>query len=163
MKTETREETVRVTSPVPKPIRRANTRTRQLASSIPKPKWRPPQAGSQRKLPVVKYKSISQETLEPAGETPVDPDDPGGSSTTSSDEFDPGPRVMKYIGFRQMADVSRVFIRLDGKAKYKSYKSSAGLVVELVNTSVPGQEQHAPPRHQLLQQPRDERSGRPLR
>ena len=36
-----------------------------------------------------------------------------------------------------MADVSRVFVRVDGKARYKQYREgSSKFVLELVNTSV---------------------------
>jgi hypothetical protein len=106
--------------------------------------WSPPgvlptvREQRREQLPVVK---IAQDTLQPSGNTPADPDvdDPGASSGGGADanDFDPGPRVMKYVGFQQMADVSRVFVRVDGKAKYRSAKEGGGKVVlELVNTSI---------------------------
>ncbi len=60
----------------------------------------------------------------------------GGGLPSDADDFDPGPRVMKYIGFRQSAGTSRVFVRLDGKAQFRQKKEGATFVLELVNTSV---------------------------
>ncbi len=133
-----KEEPMRVRSPSPKPVRvTPNRRTRQIASSAPRDlhsTWRPPGAGRVRGLPVVHF-GVGQETIQPQGETPVDPDEP--ATVAGDSDFDPGPHIMKYIGFRQMADVSRVFVRLDGKAKYTKRKEGDTVVVELVDTSVP--------------------------
>lgn len=52
-------------------------------------------------------------------------------------DFDPGPRRMNYIGFRQMADVSRIFVRVDGRARYRALRRGATVVLELVDTTVP--------------------------
>jgi hypothetical protein len=135
------EEPVRMAQPAPRPVEIApSPKTQQLASGAPRDLstgWQPPGAGKVRHLPVVKIAG-PQDTLRPSGETPLDPDDEGGTTTKASDgDFDPGPRVMKYIGFRQMADTSRVFVRLDGKAKYKEIKSEGAFILELINTSVP--------------------------
>ena len=55
----------------------------------------------------------------------------------SDDDYDPGPRVMKYIGFKHKPQVSEVFVRLDGKARYKIEKvSDTRVVLELLDTSV---------------------------
>ena len=43
---------------------------------------------------------------------------------------------MTYIGFRQMADVSRVFVRLDGKAQFRELNDGTRFAIELVDTSV---------------------------
>ena len=49
----------------------------------------------------------------------------------------PGRRVMKYIGFRQKAKVSEVFIRCDGKAKFQVVETrSTRIVVQLENTTI---------------------------
>lgn len=137
VKAKTTEPPVRMTSPTPAPVRRTpSRRTQQLASAAPKELdsgWTPPGAGKVRKLPVVRF-GVGQETLQPSGETPLDPEQP---LPEGDGDFDPGPRTMSYIGFRQMADVSRVFVRLDGKAKYKQYREGGNMILELVNTSVP--------------------------
>jgi colicin import membrane protein len=125
----------KVQSPAPRSVRTTPPRrTQQIAA------WAPPGAGKVRGPAAPKF-GVAQETIQPDGETPVDPDEPtkGSSSSGGSgdQDFDPGPRLMKYIGFRQMADVSRVFVRLDGKAKYKQKKEGDTVIVELLNTSVP--------------------------
>jgi colicin import membrane protein len=52
-------------------------------------------------------------------------------------DFKPGKRVMKYIGFRQKAAVSEVFIRCDGKAQFRVVEDSKNkLVVELFDTEI---------------------------
>ncbi|MEE2902840.1 MAG: AMIN domain-containing protein [Myxococcota bacterium] len=49
----------------------------------------------------------------------------------------PGRRVMKYIGFRQKAKVSEVFIRCDGKAKFQVVETQpTRIVVQLKNTTI---------------------------
>ncbi|MBK6689876.1 MAG: AMIN domain-containing protein [Deltaproteobacteria bacterium] len=139
-------------APEPAPTRVSLASTQRLANQAPRPKdnemasgWSPPgvlptvREQRREQLPVVK---IAQDTLQPSGNTPADADvdDPGSSSGgggADANDFDPGPRVMKYVGFQQMADVSRVFVRVDGKAKYRSAKEGGGKVVlELVNTSI---------------------------
>jgi hypothetical protein len=50
--------------------------------------------------------------------------------------WDPGPHVMTYIGFRQRDGISRVFVRLDGRARFRQYQDRATFVLELVDTSV---------------------------
>lgn len=127
----------KVQSPAPRSVRTTPPRrTQQIAA------WAPPGAGKVRGPATPRF-GVAQETIQPDGETPVDPDEPtkGSSGNTSGgggdQDFDPGPRLMKYIGFRQMADVSRVFVRLDGRAKYKQKKEGDTVIVELLNTSVP--------------------------
>lgn len=59
------------------------------------------------------------------------------AKTKPTRDFDPGPRVMKYIGFRSRPAVSEVFIRCDGKARYEIVEQSEGRVVlELMDTSI---------------------------
>ena len=74
-------------------------------------------------------------------QTLVEPDEVSfedeGSTEADAEDFDPGPRRMNYIGFRQMADVSRIFVRIDGKARYRTIRRGAHVVLELVNTTVP--------------------------
>jgi hypothetical protein len=64
----------------------------------------------------------------------------GGGKAHGSDDsqdFDPGPRVMKYIGFRQTSGGSEVFVRTDGKARYRIEKQGDNrIVLELMNTKV---------------------------
>jgi hypothetical protein len=64
----------------------------------------------------------------------------GGKASHGGDDsqdFDPGPRVMKYIGFRQTSGGSEVFVRTDGKARYRIEKQGDNRVVlELMNTKV---------------------------
>lgn len=153
-------------TPTSNPQREAAQTTR-LASAMPKKEdrssanvWQPPtvpvkQAATpeKRQLPVVK---VAQEggTLKPTSTMPADADEPVEETPSSSrvvktvqapdsipapggDEADPGPRVMKYIGFQQMAEVSRVFVRCDGKAKFRELKEgSTSFVLELVDTSI---------------------------
>ena len=57
--------------------------------------------------------------------------------SADADDFDPGPRQLKYIGFRQMAGLSRVFVRMDGKARYRQYREGDTFILELVDSSVP--------------------------
>lgn len=49
---------------------------------------------------------------------------------------DPGPHVMTYIGFRQRDGISRVFVRLDGRARWRQYQEGTTFVLELAETSV---------------------------
>jgi hypothetical protein len=119
--------------------------------------WAPPSipiksSPAPKHLPVVRLASAQEDgkPLKPTATLPADPEEPsgggersvpsGGSSSGGSNadpnDFDPGPRVMKYIGFRQMADVSRVFVRCDGKAKFKQLKNGSAVVLELLNTSI---------------------------
>lgn len=50
---------------------------------------------------------------------------------------DPGRRTMTYIGFRQMAGTSRVFVKLDGRAAYRQRMTRGStFVVELLDTTV---------------------------
>jgi colicin import membrane protein len=113
-------------------------------------------------LPVVRWKVAQNDgKLKPTATLPADPDDEpsgkgsksetppingtesgsagkaaGGGGSAGSSDFDPGPRVMKYIGFQQMADVSRVFVRCDGKAKFKESQNGSTMVLELYNTRI---------------------------
>jgi hypothetical protein len=58
-------------------------------------------------------------------------------SPSDAEESDPGPRTIKYVGFNQKDGVSRVFVRLDGKAKYRQFRQGdERVVVEFVNTAV---------------------------
>jgi hypothetical protein len=57
--------------------------------------------------------------------------DPKGAS-----DFDPGQRVMTYVGFRQKSGSSEVFVRCDGKAKYRVEKMGDKVVLELIDTRV---------------------------
>jgi hypothetical protein len=137
----------------PPPARIANAasprRTAQEESA-----WVPPsipiKSGPPKSLPVLKLaQADGSKPLRPAATLPADPEEPagsapsgGGASSSSSgssadpNDFDPGPRVMKYIGFRQMADVSRVFVRCDGKVKFREMKDGSSVVLELVDTSI---------------------------
>lgn len=130
---------------------RPEARTQRLASAMPNPpmttRWVPPalvHAERRRGLKIVKIAS-PQEALQPEGSTPAEGEDdvrearPAPTMPTSADanDFDPGPRVMKYIGFRQMADTSRIFVRMDGKARYRQSQEGDLLVIELIDTSVP--------------------------
>ncbi len=134
--------------PAAKPTPPKPQRTQQLAA---KPdldrQWSPPAvAPPKRTLPVVKL--AQADTLEPTRTTPADPDTPTmeerpatnfqPSSSDGADpmDFDPGPRVLTYIGFRQMADVSRVFVRVDGKAQFRKLEEGTRFSLELVDTSV---------------------------
>ena len=76
--------------------------------------------------------TLAQAPVEPE-EVSLDEEEP----SAEGQEFDPGPRLMNYIGFRQMADVSRIFVRMDGKARYRTVRRGSNVVLELVNTSVP--------------------------
>jgi len=52
-------------------------------------------------------------------------------------DFKPGTRIMKYIGFRQKASISEVFVRCDGKAKYQVIESSnTKVVLQLYDTVI---------------------------
>ncbi|MCK6548083.1 AMIN domain-containing protein [Myxococcota bacterium] len=115
--------------------------SRERASEVSK--WQPPSLPvPDKKLPVVRYASAQEgQKLQPSAKLPADPDEPAepeGGQTDAKDaaEIDPGPRVMKYIGFQQMAEVSRVFVRLDGKAKYTPIEQGGAFVLELANTSI---------------------------
>jgi hypothetical protein len=110
----------------------------------------PPRAASGRNLPVVRWNVAQNDgKLKPTATLPADPDepanpkarsadvtDPGPSGDSGGKDFDPGPRVMKYIGFQQMAEVSRVFVRCDGKAKFKPSREGSTMVLELYNTRI---------------------------
>lgn len=142
---------VTMTAPPAAPARRTEPRpTAVLASNVPAPAgsgWQPPgvgNAGRPRSLPVVKVAS-PQETLQPEASLPADPDEevrtakppPSLPVSADADDFDPGPRQLKYIGFRQMAGLSRVFVRMDGKARYRQYREGDTFILELVDSSVP--------------------------
>jgi len=61
----------------------------------------------------------------------------GKISFDGTHEFKPGKRVMKYIGFRQKAQVSEVFIRCDGKTKFRVVEdSNTKVVIELFDTTI---------------------------
>lgn len=135
-------------SPVAKPSAPAPQRTQQLAAQPDlDTQWSPPAVPVTKSLPVVKL--AQADTLEPENTTPADPDVPTMERKTSPSltptatnggadpmDFDPGPRVMTYIGFRQMADVSRVFVRVDGKAKFRVLEEGTRFSLELVDTAV---------------------------
>lgn len=99
-------------------------------------------------LPVVRVASAQSDSspLKPSSTTPADAEEPARARgekpaqteapSADANDADPGRRVMKYIGFRQMADVSRVFVRLDGKAKYKQSREGSTMVLELTNTAI---------------------------
>jgi colicin import membrane protein len=61
---------------------------------------------------------------------------PAPEAKAAADDFDPGPRVMTYIGFKQKAAGSEVFVRCDGKARYRAEKVGDRLVLELYDTKV---------------------------
>ncbi|NJK88233.1 MAG: hypothetical protein HC923_01790, partial [Myxococcales bacterium] len=63
--------------------------------------------------------------------------DPGPPSAASeAEDYDPGRRTMTYIGFRQTEEVSRVFVRLDGRARFRQYQEGSLFVLELTDTRV---------------------------
>ena len=77
----------------------------------------------------------SNRGLPPEAIAPTAPSD--GDQMDQPGLSDPGPRTMTYIGFRQMAGTSRVFVRIDGKAAYRQrMQSGSKFVVELLNTTV---------------------------
>lgn len=152
---ETSAQTARIASEMPQKTQRSSANVWQPPSVPVKEAAEP----VKRNLPVVKLASAQGEPLKPSSTLPADPDEPGanegkqpvktpegprevvgasgsGSGSADGDAFDPGPRVMKYIGFQQMADVSRVFVRCDGKAKFREVKADGAFVLELVNTSI---------------------------
>lgn len=52
-------------------------------------------------------------------------------------DFDPGARVMTYVGFRNKADASEVFVRCDGKARFRVEQAGDNrFVLELIDTHV---------------------------
>ncbi len=51
-------------------------------------------------------------------------------------DFDPGPRVMKYVGFRLKGPRSLVFIRCDGKARYNVTEEDGRIVLDLFDTKI---------------------------
>lgn len=139
----------KVSTPKFAKTKKPEAKTQRLAAAMPKTKsssdWSPPAVHYERRrsLKVVKV-ADPQDTLQPEGSTPADEIDvrearPAPTMPTSPDanDFDPGPRVMKYIGFRQMAGTSRIFVRMDGKARYRQSQEGDLLVIELMNTSVP--------------------------
>ncbi len=106
----------------------------RFAAAVPHASWQPPGVGKE---------AIGQETVEPTRTVPADPEQPVLEAAppkqvpgAAAEDFDPGPRVMKYIGFQQMAEVSRVFVRLDGKARYRVIEGGNKLVLELLSTSI---------------------------
>jgi hypothetical protein len=54
-----------------------------------------------------------------------------------SAEYDRGARKMTYVGFRQKSETSEVFVRVDGRARYKVEQPAPDrVVVELFDTRV---------------------------
>ncbi|MCC7380660.1 MAG: AMIN domain-containing protein [Deltaproteobacteria bacterium] len=52
-------------------------------------------------------------------------------------DFDPGARVMTYLGFRNKSDASEVFVRCDGKARFRVEQAGDNrFVLELIDTHV---------------------------
>ncbi len=51
-------------------------------------------------------------------------------------DFDPGNHTLTYIGFRQKAAESEVFVRLDSKAEYKIQRAGQRVLIELPKTRV---------------------------
>ena len=148
-KADTPEPAAKVSTPKFATAKKPEAKTQRLAAAMPKTKsssdWSPPAVHYERRrsLKVVKI-ADPQDTLQPEGSTPADDLEvretrPAPTMPTSPDanDFDPGPRVMKYIGFRQMAGTSRIFVRMDGKARYRQSQEGDLLVIELMNTSVP--------------------------
>ena len=45
------------------------------------------------------------------------------------EDFDAGARVLTYVGFRQKAETSEVFVRFDGRARYKVVSAGPDRVV----------------------------------
>ncbi|MFO0723215.1 MAG: AMIN domain-containing protein [Myxococcota bacterium] len=55
----------------------------------------------------------------------------------SADDYDRGPRKMTYVGFRQRSETSEVFVKVDGRARYKVEQvSPERVVLELFDTRV---------------------------
>lgn len=52
----------------------------------------------------------------------------------ASDRHDPGVRVMKYIGFRHKPAEAEVFVRCDGRPRYRVVESPGRVVLELLET-----------------------------
>ena len=62
---------------------------------------------------------------------------PAPAPTQTATDFDAGPRVLTYVGFRQKASTSEVFIRLDARARYKVIAAGPERVIlELYDTHV---------------------------
>lgn len=125
----------KVQTPAFAKTQRTQARTQRLAAAMPAPKkgktWSPPgvvQSQRRRSLKVVQV-AAPQDDLQPERSNPIP--NPG------AEDVDPGPRVMKYIGFRQLAQTSRVFVRMDGKARFRQFREGDLLVIELSDTSVP--------------------------
>lgn len=56
----------------------------------------------------------------------------------SGDEFEPGAREMRMIGFQQKPDKSAVYVRCDAKAKFRVERvSDTRVVMKLFDTKVP--------------------------
>lgn len=55
-----------------------------------------------------------------------------------NDDATPGPRVLTYIGFQHAGGTSRVFVRLDGRARFRAVPNPAPdtFVLELKDTSI---------------------------
>ena len=59
------------------------------------------------------------------------------SSARKRVDFDPGPRLMKYIGFRRRSQGAEVFVRCDGRARYKLERDGDDrIVLHLLDTKV---------------------------
>jgi hypothetical protein len=52
-----------------------------------------------------------------------------GAAGFGGEDFDPGARVLTYVGFRQKAETSEVFVRFDGRARYKVVSAGPDRVV----------------------------------
>ncbi|MEO1338658.1 MAG: AMIN domain-containing protein, partial [Myxococcota bacterium] len=110
----------------------------QRASRKPAPRPAPPPpVVPQPRRPAPELTRTAR-TPPPDAFAPTDTPDEDADKLDSPDQSDPGRRRMTYIGFKQMAGTSRVFVRLDGKAAYRQKMSGGStFVVELLNTSVP--------------------------
>lgn len=54
------------------------------------------------------------------------------------EDFEPGPREMRMIGFQQKPDKAAVYVRCDAKAKFRVERvSDTGVVLKLFDTKVP--------------------------
>lgn len=62
---------------------------------------------------------------------------PAAAPVAESADYDRGARKMTYVGFRQKSETSEVFVRVDGRARYKVEQPAPDrVVVELFDTRV---------------------------
>ena len=136
-------------SPSPSPLASLSPSPRPSVSpASPSPSASPlaslkpsPSPSEQRSAPVAgaPRPGPGSPTAAPTGKITLAEHKPSSAAApvAESAEYDRGARKMTYVGFRQKSETSEVFVRVDGRARYKVEQPAPDrVVVELFDTRV---------------------------